>query len=344
MKIKPFNTICSAGVMMVMSAAATVTTAYAQTPSPEPVLSLSKGSAQAYPVKAIRYIVAFPAGGTTDILGRLIGQKLSESWGQPVVIDNRAGAAGSVGAEAAAKSPPDGYTLLGGTISSHSINSSLYSKLAYHPLRDFAPITRIATVPNVLVVHPSLPVKTVKEFAALAKARPGQLRFASSGSGTSQHLSGELFNLMTGVKMIHIPYKGGAFAMTDLIGGQIELSFENAPNCVPHVQSGRLRAIGVTTLTRAQALPDIPPIADTVPGFEVGSWQGLFVPAGVPPAIVTKLNTEVRRILALDDVRNRIVGLGAEVATNTPEQFVEFIKSEMTKWEKVVKAAGARVD
>ena len=294
MKIKPFNTLCGAGVMMVISAAATVTTAYAQTPSP--------GSAQAYPVKAIRYIVAFPAGGTTDILGRLIGQKLSESWGQPVVIDNRAGAAGSVGAEAAAKSPPDGYTLLGGTISSHSINSSLYSKLAYHPLRDFAPITRIATVPNVLVVHPSLPVKTVKEFAALAKARPGQLRFASSGSGTSQHLSGELFNLMTGVKMIHIPYKGGAFAMTDLIGGQIELSFENAPNCVPHVQSGRLRAIGVTTLTRAQALPDIPPIADTVPGFEVGSWQGLFVPAGVPPAIVTKLNTEVRRILALDDV------------------------------------------
>jgi len=301
--------------------------------------------AQNYPVKSIRYIVPFPPGGTTDILGRLIGQKLSEAWGQTVVIDNRSGAGGSVGAEVAAKAPADGYTLLGGTISSHSINSSLYSKLSYHPLRDFVPVTRIATVPNVLVVHPSLPVKTVKEFTALAKARPGQLRFASSGSGTSQHLSGELFNLMTGVKMIHIPYKGGAFAMTDLIGGQIELSFENAPNCVPHVQSGKLRAIAVTTLTRAQALPNIPPIAESgVPGFEVGSWQGLFVPAGVPSAIVTRLNTEVRRILALDDVRNRIVGLGAEVATNTPEQFVEFIKAEMTKWEKVVKAAGARVD
>ena len=302
------------------------------------------GAAPAYPVKSIRYIVPFPPGGTTDILGRLIGQKLSEAWGQTVVIDNRSGAGGSVGAEIAAKTPPDGYTLLGGTISSHAINSSLYSKLSYHPLRDFAPITRIATVPNVLVVHPSLPVKTVKEFAALAKARPGQLRFASSGAGTSQHLSGELFNLMTGVKMIHIPYKGGAFAMTDLIGGQIELSFENAPNCVPHVQSGKLRAIGVTTLTRAQALPDVPPINDTVPGFEVGSWQGLFVPVGVPPAIVMRLNTEVRRILALDDVKNRIVGLGAEVATTTPEQFVEFIKAEMVKWEKVVKAAGARVD
>ena len=333
MNSKQFSASFGAGAIIAMSV---MFTAHAQT--------ASTGSGPAYPVKSIRYIVPFPPGGTTDILGRLIGQKLNEAWGQPVVIDNRSGAAGSVGAEAAAKAPPDGYTLLGGTISSHSINSSLYSKLAYHPLRDFAPVTRIATVPNVLVVHPSVPVKTVKEFAALAKARPGQLRFASSGSGTSQHLSGELFNLMAGVKMIHIPYKGGAFAMTDLIGGQIELSFENAPNCVPHVQAGKLRAIGVTTLTRAQALPDVPPIADTLPGFEVGSWQGLFVPAGVPPAIVTKLNTEVRRILALDDVRNRIVGLGAEVATNTPEQFVEFIKAEMTKWEKVVKAAGARVD
>jgi len=288
--------------------------------------------------------VAFPAGGTTDLLGRMIGQKLTEAWGQPVIMDNRAGAAGSVGSEAAAKSPPDGYTLLGGTISSHSINTSLYSKMAYHPLKDFAPVTRIATVPNVLVVHPSLPVKTVKEFAALAKARPGQLRFASSGSGTSQHLSGELFNIMAGLKMVHIPYKGGNFAMTDLIGGQIELAFENAPNCVPHVKTGRLKAIGVTTLTRAQALPDTPPINDSVPGFEVGSWQGLFAPAGVPPAIITKLNTEVRRILALEDVRGRIIGLGAEVSTNTPEQFVEFIRAEIAKWEKVVKVAGARVD
>ena len=325
---------CSAAAFVLAMTAGT--TAHAQSSATNP--------AQAYPSKPIRYIVAFPAGGTTDLLGRMIGQKLTEAWGQPVIMDNRAGAAGSVGSEAAAKSPPDGYTLLGGTISSHSINTSLYSKMAYHPLKDFAPVTRIATVPNVLVVHPSLPVKTVKEFAALAKARPGQLRFASSGSGTSQHLSGELFNIMAGLKMVHIPYKGGNFAMTDLIGGQIELAFENAPNCVPHVKTGRLKAIGVTTLTRAQALPDTPPINDSVPGFEVGSWQGLFAPAGVPPAIITKLNTEVRRILALEDVRGRISGLGAEVSTNTPEQFVEFIRAEIAKWEKVVKVAGARVD
>ncbi len=325
---------CSAAAFVLAMTAGTA--AHAQSPATNP--------AQAYPSKPIRYIVAFPAGGTTDLLGRMIGQKLTEAWGQPVIMDNRAGAAGSVGSEAAAKSPPDGYTLLGGTISSHSINTSLYSKMAYHPLKDFAPVTRIATVPNVLVVHPSLPVKTVREFAALAKARPGQLRFASSGSGTSQHLSGELFNIMAGVKMVHIPYKGGNFAMTDLIGGQIELAFENAPNCVPHVKTGRLKAIGVTTLTRAQALPDTPPINDSVPGFEVGSWQGLFAPAGVPPAIINKLNTEVRRILALEDVRSRISGLGAEVSTNTPEQFVEFIRAEIAKWEKVVKVAGARVD
>ena len=326
MKTKLRGAVCSAALLAVSMNA--VTAALAQT----------------YPTKPIRYIVAFPAGGTTDLLGRLIGQKLTEAWGQPVIMDNRAGAAGSVGSEAAAKAPADGYTLLGGTISSHAINTSIYSKMAYHPLKDFAPITRIATVPNVLVVHPSLPVKTVKEFAALAKARPGQLRFASSGSGTSQHLSGELFNIMSGVKMVHVPYKGGNFAMTDLIGGQIELAFENAPNCVPHVKSGRLKAIGVTTLTRAQALPDVPPINDSVPGFEVGSWQGLFAPASVPPAIINKLNVEVRRILALEDIRSRVSGLGAEVSTNTPEQFVEFIRVELAKWEMVVKVAGARVD
>ena len=311
---------------------------FAQTPTP------ATGAAN-YPTKTLRYVVAFPAGGTTDLLARMIGQKLTEAWGQPVVIDNRAGAAGTVGSDVAAKSPPDGYTMLGATISSHAINTHVYSKMPYHPLKDFAPVTRLATVPNVLVVHPSLPVQNVKEFIALARARPNQLRFASAGSGTSQHLSGELFNMMTGVKMTHIPYKGGNFAMTDLIGGQIELAFENGPNCVPHVLAKRLKALGVTTTTRARALPDVPPIAEAgVPGFEVGSWQGLFFPAGVNPAIVNKLNTEVRRILALEDIRSRVSGMGAEVATTTPEQFVEFIRAELAKWEKVVKVSGARVD
>ena len=299
---------------------------------------------QTYPTKSIRYLVPFPAGGTTDILGRVIGQKLSEAWGQPVLIDNRPGAGGSVGSDVAAKAPPDGYTLLGGTISSHSINISLYARLPYHPLRSFDPVTRLVTVPNVLVVHPSMPVKTVKEFAALAKARPGDLRFGSAGSGTSQHLSGELFNMMTGVKLVHVPYKGGTFAMTDLIGGQIELAFENAPNCVTFIKSGKLRALGVTTTARATALPDVPPIGDAVAGYEVGSWQGLFVPAGTPPAIVQKLNAEVRRIFTLPDVREKLVALGTEVATTTPEEFVAFIRDEIAKWEKVVKASGARVD
>jgi tripartite-type tricarboxylate transporter receptor subunit TctC len=299
---------------------------------------------QTYPTRPIRYLVPFPAGGTTDILGRVIGQKLSEAWGQPVLIDNRPGAGGSVGSDVAAKAPPDGYTLLGGTISSHSINISLYGKLPYHPLRSFDPVTRLVTVPNVLVVHPSMPVKTVKEFAALARARPGDLRFGSAGSGTSQHLSGELFNMMTGVKLVHVPYKGGTFAMTDLIGGQIELAFENAPNCVAFIKSGKLRALGVTTTARATALPDVPPIGDTVAGYEVGSWQGLFVPAGTPPAIVQKLNAEVRRIFTLPDVREKLVALGTEVATTTPEEFISFIRDEIAKWEKVVKASGARVD
>ena len=299
---------------------------------------------QPYPSRQIRYVVPFPAGAITDILARLIGQKLNEAWGQQVIVENRTGATGTIGSDIVAKAPPDGYTMLGGTVATHSISSSLYSKLPYHPLKDFVPVTRLATLPNVLVVHPSMPVRTVRQFAALAKTRPGDLRFGSGGSGTTQHLSGELFNMLVGTKLVHVPYKGGNLAMIDLIGGQIELGFENAPNCMPYIKGGKLRALGVTTMTRAAALPDVPPIADSVPGYEVTSWQGLFVPASTPAAIVTKLNTEVRRIFTLPDVRDRVVGLGAEVATTSPEAFVEFIRAEMTKWEKVIKVSGARLD
>jgi len=301
--------------------------------------------AQTYPAKTIRYVVPFPAGGTTDVLGRIIGVKLSEAWGQQVIIDNRPGAGGGVGSEIAAKAPPDGYTLLGGTISSHSINISLYSRLGYHPLRDFAPVTRLVMVANVLTVHPSLPVRTVKEFTALAKARPGQLRYGSAGAGTSQHLSGELFDMMAGTKMVHVPYKGGVAAMTDLMGGQIELAFENAPNAVPHIKAGKLRAIGVTTATRTGALPEVPTLAEAgVPGYEVASWQGLFTPAGTSGAIVGKLNAEVRRIIQLPDVREKLAVLGADVSVTSPEEFVEFIRGEIAKWARVVKASGARAD
>jgi tripartite-type tricarboxylate transporter receptor subunit TctC len=302
-------------------------------------------AAQNYPAKPIRYIVPFPAGGTTDILARLIGAKLTEAWGQQILVDNRPGAGGNVGSEIASKAPADGYTILGGTVSSHSINTNLYSKMPYHPLRDFAPITLLVMVPNVLVVHPTVPAKSVKEFIALAKARPGQLRFASAGNGTSQHLSGELFMMLTGTKMIHVPYKGSAPASSDLVGGQIELSFENTTIAVPFIKGGRMRALGVTTAKRTGALPDTPTIAEAgVPGFEVSSWQGVFAPAGTPPDILKKLNVEIVRIIGLPDIQRRLADIGADPVGNTPEQFTAFIKTELDKWQKVVKASGARVD
>jgi tripartite-type tricarboxylate transporter receptor subunit TctC len=301
-------------------------------------------SAQTYPAKQIRYVVPFPPGGATDILARVISQKLNESWGQPVIIDNRSGATGTIGSDIVAKSAPDGYTLLGGTIATHAISSSLNSKLPYHPLKNFAPVTLLATLPNVLIVHPAMPVRNVKEFVALAKARPNDMRFSSGGAGTSQHLSGELFNMLIGTKLVHVPYKGGHLAMGDIVGGQIEFAFENAPNCMPYLLSKRLRPLGVTTVKRSASLPDVPPVADTIPGFDVASWQGLFLPAGTPPAIVNKLNAEVRRIFALPDVRERIAITGADIETTTPEAFVDYIRAELVKWEKVVRVSGARLD
>lgn len=301
-------------------------------------------AAQTYPAKQIRYVVPFPPGGTTDILARVLGQKLSETWGQPVVIDNRSGATGTIGSDIVAKSPPDGYTLLGGNIATHAISNSLYSKLPYHPLKSFEAVTLLAVIPNVLIVNPAMPVRNVKQFVALAKARPADMRFSSGGSGTSQHLSGEMFNMMIGTKLIHVPYKGGHLAMSDIISGQIEFSFENVPNCLTFIRSGRLRALGVTTATRTATLPEVPPVAETIPGFEVASWQGLFVPAATPTAIVSKLNTEVRRIFNLPDVRARIADTGADISNNTSDAFTEYIRTELVKWEKVVKASGARVD
>ncbi len=297
-----------------------------------------------YPSRQIRYVVPFPPGGATDILARVIGQKLTDAWGQPVLIDNRSGATGTIGSDIVAKAPPDGYTLLGGTIATHAISSSLNSKLPYHPLKNFAPVTLLATLPNVLIVHPAMPVRSVKQFVALAKTRPNEMRFSSGGAGTSQHLSGELFNMLIGTKLVHVPYKGGHLAMGDIFGGQIEFAFENAPNCMPYIKGGRLRALGVTTAQRSANLPELPPIAETIPGFDVASWQGLFLPAGTPPAIVNRLNSEVRRIFALPDVRERIAATGADVATTTPEAFVDYIRTELLKWEKVVKVSGARLE
>jgi tripartite-type tricarboxylate transporter receptor subunit TctC len=298
----------------------------------------------AYPSKPVRLVVPFPAGGTTDILARAAAQKLSEAWGQQVIVDNRPGAAGNIGAELVARSVPDGYTLLMGTVGTHAINPSLYAKMPYDHVKDFAPVILVAGVPNVLVVNPGLPVNSVAELIAYAKANPGKLNFASSGSGTSIHLSGELFKTMTGVQMTHVPYRGSAPALTDLMGGQVQLMFDNLPSSLAFIKAGRLRALGVTSAGRAAALPDTPPVADTVPGFEASSWFGILAPAGTPRDVVTKVNAETAKWLASPDAKERLAAQGANAAGGSPDDFAKHIQPETANWAKVVKESGAKVD
>jgi tripartite-type tricarboxylate transporter receptor subunit TctC len=301
--------------------------------------------AQGYPAKPIKIVVPFTPGGTTDVLARAVGQKLTANWGQPVVIDNRPGAGGNIGSEVVAKAAGDGYTLLMGTISTHGINPSLYTKLPFDAVKDFAPVSLVARVPNVLVLHPSVPANSVKELIALAKAKPGQLNFASSGNGTSIHLSGEMFKTMAGVQMSHIPYKGSAPALTDLLGGQVSLMFDNMPTALPHVKAGRLKALAVTTAKRSPALPELPTVAESgLPDFEATSWFGVLAPAATPKEIVSKLSGEIAKILKTPDVQAQLSGQGAEPVGSTAEEFATHIKSEMAKWAKVVKESGARID
>jgi len=300
---------------------------------------------QAYPAKPIRLVVPFPAGGTTDILARAVGQKLTEAWGQPVVVDNRPGAGGNIGAELVAKAAPDGYTLLMGTVGTHAINASLYAKMPYDHIKDFAPVILVAGVPNVLVVNPAVPVNSVQELIAYAKANPGRLNFASSGSGTSIHLSGELFKVMAGVQMTHIPYKGSAPALQDLIGGQVQLMFDNLPSALPQIKGGKLRALAVTSAARAAALPDVPTVAEAgLPGFEASSWFGVLAPAGTPVAIIARLNAEIAKWLASPEAREKLASQGANAAGGSPEDFAKHIAAETAKWQKVVKESGAKVD
>lgn len=301
--------------------------------------------AQAWPSKPVTMVVPFPAGGTTDIVARLVAAKLSEVWGQPVIIDNRAGAGGNIGSAMVAKAAPDGYTLLMGTVGTHAINASLYAKMPYDVVKDFQPITNVAAVPNMLVVHPDLPVKTVKELIDYGKKNPGKLNMASSGNGTSIHLAGELFKVMTGVQMEHIPYKGSAPAITDLIGGQVQVMFDNMPSALPHVKAGKLRAIAVTTATRSAAMPDLPTIAEAgLPGFEAASWFGMLAPAGTPKEIVAKIHGDVVKLAKTTDLSAKLAQQGAVPVLNTPDEFAAYIKAELAKWEKVVKASGARAD
>ncbi|QHJ01013.1 tripartite tricarboxylate transporter substrate binding protein [Xylophilus rhododendri] len=299
----------------------------------------------AYPSRPITVIVPFPAGGTTDIVARLAGQALSQELGQPVVIDNRPGAGGNIGSQMVARAPADGYTLVMGTVGTHAINPALYKKMPYDHLKDFAPISRVANVPNLLVANPSQPYKTVKELIAYGKANPDTISFASSGNGTSIHLAGELFKTLTGVKMQHVPYKGSAPALADLMAGQTNIMFDNLPSSISFVRSGKLRPIAVTTLKRSPELPDVPTIAESgVPGFDASSWFGLLAPAATPPAVIKRIDDALIKVLANPELRKKIIEQGGEPVGEKPEQFAAFIRTETTKWAKVVKESGASVD
>jgi tripartite-type tricarboxylate transporter receptor subunit TctC len=298
-----------------------------------------------YPTKPVRLVVPFPAGGTTDILARAVAQKLSETWGQPVIVDNRPGAGGNIGSELVAKSPPDGYTLLMGTVGTHAINPSLYAKMPYDHVKDFTPVILVAGVPNVLVVNLSLPVNSVQELIAYGKANPNKLNFASSGNGTSIHLAGELFKTMTGVFMTHFPFQGSNPALLSLMSGDMDVMFDNLPSSLQFIKAGKLRALAVTSAERSSALPDLPTLSESgLAGFEASSWFGVLAPAGTPRDIVTKLNGAIAAWLASPDAKEKLAAQGAIAAGGPPDAFVKHIADESAKWAKVVKASGAHVD
>ena len=306
-------------------------------------LTAAGAHAQAYPSKPVRFIVPFGPGGPGDTLGRMIGRKLTDSFGQPVVVDNRSGATTIIGTELAAKSPPDGYTLL--LISTtHAVNQSLFQKLPYDPIRDFAPVTMIASTPFMLVVHPSVPAKTVPDLIALARSKPGQLNYGSSGNGSSIHLTTELLKAAAKIEMTHVPYKGSGPAFIDLIGGQINVLFSSTVSSLPHVKSGKVRGLAITSLKRAQALPSVPTVAEYYPGFESSSWFGMLVPAKTPKPILDRLLADTRAALNAPDVNQNLLSQGAEPGGNSPTEFGNYFRSEIKKWGGVVKAAGIKLE
>ncbi len=298
----------------------------------------------AYPVKPVRFVVPYTPGGGTDLMARALAARMTENMGQSVIVDNRAGAGGNLGMEFVAKSPPDGYTIALALTAQYAVNPALYPKLPYDPVKDYAPVMLVARNPYVLVVHPTVPAKSVKELLALAKARAGQLTFSSSGNGSGAHLSGEMMKTMGGVNMLHIPDKGAGALLPDLIAGQVHLSFVTWSSVGPQVRGGRLRALGVTTIKRSPALPELPAIAETLPGYDLPVWYGIVAPAGTPREIVMRLNAELLRVIALPDFKQRIEGDAVEPIGSTPEQLGDYIKVELVKWAKIVRDSGARVD
>ena len=311
------------------------------------LLAAAPGLAQTagWPNKPIRYIVPFAPGGTTDILARAVGEKLAVALGQPIVVENKAGQGGSIGAAELARAAPDGYTIGGGTISSHAINATLYEKLTYDPVTSFAPITLYASQPNVLLVHPSVPATTLREFIQLLKANPEKYSFGSAGNGTSQHISGELFKTIAGVKMQHIPYRGSGQMMPDLLSGNLPVAFDNIATAIPQMKAGKLRALAVTTATRSAAAPDVPTMAESgLAGYELSSWQAVFAPAGTPAPIVERLYTEIARILKTPEIQKRFSELGLDVSGMPPQELAALIKADVPRLGKIVKESGARAD
>ncbi|MEQ1775367.1 MAG: tripartite tricarboxylate transporter substrate binding protein [Burkholderiales bacterium] len=317
-------------IVVAMMAATVAAGAYAQTP---------------YPAKSVRVIVPFPPGGPTDTVTRIIGPKLSEALGHQIIIDNRGGAGGATGTELVAKSTPDGYTILAGTIGGLAVSPTLNPKLGYNTLRDLAPITQLVNVAYIVTLHPSVPAKSIKELLALAKARPGKLNYGTSGAGTGPHLAGELLNMMAGINVVHVPYKGSAPAQTALMSGEVDITFENTLIVLPQVKSGRLRPIAATGVQRSKLLPDLPTVAEAgVPGFSASGWYGMMAPVATPKDIVARLNADITRVLRMPDITDRLNSMAAEPAPGTPEQFSAFIRTEIDKWAKVVKAANMKAE
>ena len=308
-----------------------------------PTAALSADAPEAWPTKRITYVVPFAPGGNTDTLARIISEKLTGTLGQPVIVDNKPGAGGNIGSDFVAKAKPDGYTILGGTISSHAINSSIYPKMPYDATKDFEPITLIASSPLVLAVPANSPYKTAKDLLAAAKAKPGDLTFASAGTGTSPHLAGELLKSVAHVDVTHVPYKGSGPAVTDLIAGHVQFMFDTALIVGPHIKAGKLRPLAVTSSKRVKTLPDVPTLVEAgVPGYEIGSWQAIFAPAGTPKPIVQKLNTSIVGVLKMLDVQERLAGLGMDTVAGTPDELGQFQKAEVVKWSKIVKEANIK--